>query len=189
VGSFRSPEDIHLCRPRMTPYNNPTFLLFRMATNPLYRLELKTDEKNLLLISVGTGMADPNFKNNINMVSNLAGIPSTLTHGIQIDRDSNCRIAGCCTHGDFINRALRDLTCREAGIECTVEEWQRAKHTSLESRPRPGVSLRALQRRSPPEGIDAVDQIESLIQIGLKAGEKIELEHLASFAPKAVATS
>lgn len=37
--------------------------------------------------------------------------------------------------------------------------------------------------------LNAVDQIENLIQIGLKAGDKIKREHLASFAPKAVATS
>jgi len=37
--------------------------------------------------------------------------------------------------------------------------------------------------------LNAVDQIENLIPIGLKAGDKIQREHLASFAPKAVATS
>jgi hypothetical protein len=44
----------------ITPYNNPAFLLFRMATQPAYRLEWKTGEQRLLLVSVGTGMA-PNL--------------------------------------------------------------------------------------------------------------------------------
>ena len=38
-----------------TPYNNPAFLLFRMATEPAYQLGWPTGERNLLLISVGTG--------------------------------------------------------------------------------------------------------------------------------------
>ncbi len=41
----------------ITPYNNPAFLLFRMATLPAYRLEWPTGERNLMLVSVGTGAA------------------------------------------------------------------------------------------------------------------------------------
>jgi uncharacterized protein len=42
----------------VTPYNNPAFLRYRMATSPAYRLNWRTGEKNLLLISVGTGAAE-----------------------------------------------------------------------------------------------------------------------------------
>ena len=38
----------------VTPYNNPSFLMFRMATLPQYRVNWATGEKNLLLVSVGT---------------------------------------------------------------------------------------------------------------------------------------
>src|SRR5579872_4675294 len=41
----------------VTPYNNPAFLLFRMATLAPYKLGWETGEQNLLLISVGTGAA------------------------------------------------------------------------------------------------------------------------------------
>src|SRR6185295_17341799 len=40
-----------------TAYNNPAFLLFRMATQPAYRLGWETGEKRLLVVSVGTGSA------------------------------------------------------------------------------------------------------------------------------------
>ncbi len=43
----------------MTPYNNPSFLLYRMAILPEYRLGWPIGEKNLLLVSVGTGAAPP----------------------------------------------------------------------------------------------------------------------------------
>jgi patatin-like phospholipase/acyl hydrolase len=40
----------------VTPYNNPAFLLYRFATDPAYRLNWpERAEKNLLLVSVGTG--------------------------------------------------------------------------------------------------------------------------------------
>ena len=42
----------------MTPYNNPAFLLHRMATEPAYKLNWRRGEKNLLLVSVGTGAAE-----------------------------------------------------------------------------------------------------------------------------------
>src|SRR6266852_269996 len=37
----------------MTPYNNPSFLLYRMATGPEYRLAWASGEDQLLLVSVG----------------------------------------------------------------------------------------------------------------------------------------
>lgn len=41
----------------VTPYNNPAFLLYRMATAPEYCLEWPTGEDKMLIISVGTGSA------------------------------------------------------------------------------------------------------------------------------------
>jgi len=41
----------------VTPYNNPAFLLYRMATLPHFGLNWKASERDLLLISVGTGSA------------------------------------------------------------------------------------------------------------------------------------
>jgi patatin-like phospholipase/acyl hydrolase len=41
----------------VTPYNNPAFLMYRMATQKPYGLNWKTGEKELLIVSVGTGSA------------------------------------------------------------------------------------------------------------------------------------
>ncbi len=41
----------------ITPYNNPAFLLFRMATAPPFKLAWPTGEDKLMLVSVGTGAA------------------------------------------------------------------------------------------------------------------------------------
>ena len=190
----------------MTPYNNPAFLLFRMATHPLYRLGWKTGEENLLLISVGTGMADdPSFGSNINIASNLAGLPGTLMRGIQVEQDINCRIAGRCTYGDFIDRELRDITCRNAGADSSLEEWRKADHLPLNRDLGRAFLYARYNADLSQEGLDAlgcgsmdpkrvqqldgVDQIDNLLEIGLKAGEKIEAGHLGSFVRKAGAAS
>ena len=183
----------------MTPYNKPAFLLYRMATHPLYRLEWPMGEKNLLLSSIGTGMADaPSFPANVDIVSNLTGLPSTLIHAIQIEQDITCRIAGRCTYGHFIDRELRDNTCRDVGVDCLVKEWHEAPHVTLDrdvcraffyARYNADLSaegLRALGCGNIDPGkvqkLDAVDQIENLLKIGLSAGEKTKHEHFGPFA-------
>ncbi len=182
----------------MTPYNNPAFLLYRMATHPLYRLEWQTGERNLLLVSIGTGIADdPSSKSNVNIVSNLTGLPSTLMHGIQVEQDINCRVAGRCTYGDLIDRELRDLTCRDAGIDCSVEQWREAPMVPLDQDlgrsflyarynadlSADGLGVLGCGNMDPEkvQKLDAVDQMDNLLKIGLNAGEKVKLEHLGSF--------
>src|SRR5690606_14330655 len=41
----------------VTHYNNPAFLMYRMATQKAYGLEWETGEKKLMIVSVGTGSA------------------------------------------------------------------------------------------------------------------------------------
>src|SRR5262249_19162630 len=101
----------------VTPYNNPAFLLYRLATDPAYRLEWPTGERELLLVSVGTGAGvtlgatadDPDS----NIVRTGLGIPTTLMDGSLVDQDINCRTIGRCTHGDVIDRELLDMIPRQ----------------------------------------------------------------------------
>jgi uncharacterized protein len=109
----------------VTPYNNPSFLLYRMATSPAYRLNWKTGEKNLLLISVGTGAAESLGATaaapNRNIVSNLAGLPGELMYGIQVDQDINCRMIGRCTYGAHLDREILDLIPRDTAPDMLME--------------------------------------------------------------------
>ncbi len=119
----------------VTPYNNPAFLLYRMATEPAYRLNWETGEKNLLLVSVGTGAAESLGATaaapNRNIVSTVAGLPGELMYGIQVDQDINCRTVGRCTHGAHLDREILDLVPREFISGGTMEQQYAAPEIPL----------------------------------------------------------
>ena len=92
----------------ITPYNNPAFLLYRMATQPSYNLNWKTGEKNLMIVSVGTGSA-PSAGAYENLLDTLKELPSNLMYTMQVDQDINCRTVGRCIFGAPIDRELKDM--------------------------------------------------------------------------------
>ena len=186
----------------MTAYNDPAFLLYRMATHPAYQLGWKTGEKNLLLISLGTGIADTIGANaSANIAVNLAGLPGALMHTIQIEQDINCRTVGRCTFGAHIDRELQDLTCRDISFSCPREDWEKAEQIPLSrdlgraflyARYNADLSAEGLEKlgceEMDPEKVqkmDGVDQIENLLKIGFSAGQAIKLEHFGPFAQQA----
>ena len=181
----------------VTPYNNPAFLLFRMATHPAYRLGWKTGERNLQIVSMGTGSAaTPSFKNQI-IPANLAGLPGALMYGMQIDQDTNCRTIGRCAFGEPLDREIRDLTFRDAAEELALEEWLKTQAIPLEvdrgraflyARYNADLSSEGLVSLGFPsvdpekvQKLDAVDQMDNLLAIGQAAGQQIDLAHFGSF--------
>lgn len=92
----------------VTPYNNPSFLLYKMATQAAYGLNWETGEKNLLIVSVGTGSA-PSAGSYNNLLDTLKGLPTNLMYAMQVDQDINCRTVGRCIFGAHIDRELKDM--------------------------------------------------------------------------------
>src|SRR5688500_18300399 len=101
----------------LTPYNNPAFLLARMATHSAYNLNWQTGEDKLLVISVGTGAAPrvdaEVYSSGKSAFTNLTNFPAALMYGAQVDQDINCRTVGRCLHGAPIDRELGDLIPRD----------------------------------------------------------------------------
>ncbi len=184
----------------VTPHNNPAFLLYRMATEPAYRLNWKTGEENLLLISVGTGAAESlgatAASPNKNIVSTVAGLPGELMYGILIDQDVNCRTIGRCTHGATLDREILDLVPRQP-VAGTIEQQYAAPPIPLSTnlgrhflyaRYNADLSLEGLKKLgfagidpSSIQKMDAVENIEPLFAIGQAAGESVKAEHFGSF--------
>ena len=183
----------------VTPYNNPAFLIYRMATAVPYRLNWKAGEKNLLVVSVDTGSAaNPSFKSSTNLVANVAGLPGHLMYAISNEQDIACRTVGRCTHGPWIDRELFDMTCRDAAPHCDDESWLQASHKPftedlgrecLYARYNADLSRQGLDRmgfhQTRPEDVqklDSVDHMDELLAVGTKAGEQVDVAHFGSFA-------
>lgn len=168
----------------ITPYNNPAFLLFRMATQPAYRLEWKTGEENLLLVSVGTGMA-PNVggSEGKNILANLQGLPGTLMYGAQVDQDVNCRTFGRCVHGSSIDREMGDLVLKDEGTPPKGGRYFRYVRYNADLSPSGLEKLGVDPKLAPAvQQMDAVDQIDNMRSVGRAVAQsEVSLGHLGSF--------
>ena len=177
----------------MTPYNNPAFLLSRMATQSPYRLNWKTGERNLLLVSVGTGAAaqlDSDVYAQDNIAQNLANIPSALMYGSLVDQDINCRMVGRCVYGEIIDRELGDLIPRdENGDKIPLSEdlgraFLYARYNADLSSP--WLNRMGLGDIDPGKvsKLDSVDYIGDLRRVGKRVGEEVKIEHFGPFVGK-----
>ena len=185
----------------VTPYNNPAFLLYRMATEPAYRLNWKKGEDNLLILSIGTGAAESlgatTARPNKNIVSTVAGLPGELMYGIQVDQDVSCRAVGRCTFGARLDREIMDMVPRQLREEMTLQEQYAApvvplstnlgRHflyvrynadlsdTGLKDLSFVNVNAASIQK------MDAVENIPILLDIGRAAVKRAEADHFGCF--------
>ena len=185
----------------VTPYNNPAFVLYRMATAPAYRLNWKTGEKNLLLVSVGTGAAESlgatAASPNKNIVSTVAGLPGELMYGIQVDQDINCRTIGRCIYGAPLDREVLDLVPRQVAAGMTIDQQYETPGIPLTTDlgrhflyarynadlSRSGLDLLGFPTVDPAsiQKMDSVANIEPLLSIGRAAGKHVQLLHFGPF--------
>jgi patatin-like phospholipase len=184
----------------LTPYNNPAFLIARMATHPAYKLGWQTGEKNLLVMSVGTGAAarvDADvYGGGRNAVSNLVNFPAALMYGAQVDQDINCRIIGRCIHGGEydiadgrndtqIDSELGDLVFRGAdGMEVPLSEDKGRQF--LYARYNAELSTKWLTKRGLADvdpasvaQLDSVAHIGDLVRVGQTLAKEVKIEHFA----------
>lgn len=170
-----------------TPYNNPAFLLFRMATAPAYQLGWTSGERNLLVVSVGTGGAPvlgpsseaPDSLFPISIVKTLQALMSQVS----IDQDVICRTVGRCTYGAAIDRELRDLIsyASDGASHPLTEDTGRA---FLYARYDAELTDAGLERigieagtfdPEPLRKLNAVDQIDALTTVGHALGQQLDL--------------
>ncbi|MGE0801755.1 MAG: patatin-like phospholipase family protein [Lautropia sp.] len=123
---YFAPEEVRVGSSRflfvdggLTPYFNPAFQLYQMATHPAYRLGWPTGTERLLLVSFGTGLAAAIDRKSLRGTVNLLGqvrdvIPALMT-SMSIQQDVLCRTIGRCRHGDPIDAELGTLTGQSDG--------------------------------------------------------------------------
>ena len=165
----------------LTPYNNPAFLIARMATAPEYNLHWQTGEKNLLVISVGTGAAPKVdaevYSSGKTAFTNLANFPAALMYGAQVDQDINCRIVGRCIHGAPIDRELGDLIPTDSLSVDLGRQFLYARYNAELSAK--WLSAHGLGDVDAAEvaQLDSVEHIKDLVRVGEKLAQEVRAEH------------
>jgi len=167
----------------MTPYNNPAFLLFRMATHPAYKLAWKTGEDRLLLVSVGTGSsASPGAYGNI--ADTLKSLPDNLMYSSLIEQDVNCRTFGCCAYGAEIDREIGDLVLPEEAIANEDREKRLFRYVRYNvDLSQEGLNTLKLNHihSADVRKMDSVDFLDQLREVGKMAANQVKIAHLGKF--------
>ena len=180
--TFYRPENITIGRKEfqfvdgaVTPYNNPSFLLYKAATLPEYRLELPKGEDKLMLVSVGTGLAyDPMQAICVQgktLVSTATSITSEVMRGIQVENDINCRSVGRCVYGAKIDSELGTmmeegpLTTNHGGLFVYARYDADVSAEGLKDLKLNDIDARSLK-------MDSVDKIPDFKRIGQTAAAR-----------------
>lgn len=164
----------------VTPYNNPAFLLYRMATQPGYKLNWQKGEDKLLIISVGTG-SKPSAGVYNNLLDTLKELPNNLMYAMQVDQDINCRAIGRCTSGVEIDRELGDMIPTESLDSNLGRHFLYARYNADLSQN--GLDALGLSNIVAEEvqQMDSVRYIDKLREVGRAASKKVSMEHFGSF--------
>ncbi len=174
-----------------TPYNNPSFLMYRMATSPVYQLGWDVGERNLLIVSLGTGSApklgtgaeDPEQ----NLAAAAANTLAALMNQAQVDQDVNCRTVGRCNHGPWLDLEIEDLIPRDTSKQPIPLE-QDLDRQFLYLRydaelTRTGLDQLGLGDIDPEKvsKLDSIDSMADLLRIGEKLAGQMRREQFGSF--------
>lgn len=174
-----------------TPYNNPAFLMYRMATSPAYRLGWATGEKNLLIVSLGTGSApvlgtdaeDPEQ----NLAAAAANTLSATMNQAQVDQDVNCRTVGRCSYGPWLDLEIEDLVPRDSNhqpVPLAQDLGRQFLYLRYDAQlTREGLDQMGLNDVDPKKvnKLDSTEGMADLLRIGEKVGEQIQKKHFGAF--------
>jgi hypothetical protein len=103
----------------VTPYNNPAFLLFLMATSKPYQVGWPTGAERLLLVSVGTGSAPqdrPELRlKKMNLLYYAATVPQMLVFAGVNHQDLACRMLGHTLFAPHLDGEVGTLAAEHGG--------------------------------------------------------------------------
>lgn len=161
-----------------TPYYNPAFLLYRMATVPAYRLAWRQGEGELTLVSVGSGRApatsqpaDPDPA----VAKAVTNVITALMSGAMFDQDINCRVVGRCVHGGALDREVGDLS--NGGEEPRAFRYARYD-VDLSAGGLSEFRLSGMPASVVRTDNTSAENLAALQQIGEAAAQQANIEHL-----------
>src|SRR6185436_2450204 len=97
----------------VTMYNNPAFQLFLMSTLAPYKVCWPVGEREMLIVSIGTGtspQANLDLQpGEMNLLYNASSIPSALMFAAANEQDFLCRVFGRTLCGHELDREIGDM--------------------------------------------------------------------------------
>ena len=169
----------------VSPYNNPAFQLFLMATLKAYRLNWPTGEDKMLLVSVGSGAdsyADMTLRpSRMNLLYHALRLPLVLMAAANVEQDLLCRAFGGACSGTPSIREVGDLRGEDGEGAVDPKLFTYVRYNVELSRS--GLdSMRLGDIRIKDVGpLDAFRHIDALRRIGQAAAGKVQKEHFAKF--------
>ena len=172
----------------VTPYNNPSYLLYMMATLAPYNLSWPTGEDRLLLVSIGTGsIANANKKlkaKQMNLLYNARNIPSALIYAATVEADKLCRIAGRCVFGEPIDSEIGNLLAPLDGAPSPPKAFTYVRYDP--NLTEAGLTDLGLFPRIKPEDVLPLissKHVSELQDVGTAYAQKVHLAHFGAFDP------
>jgi len=173
----------------ITCYNNPSFQTFLMATVEPYGLNWQTGEKEMLVVSVGTGTSpianDELAAGDMSLFYNASNLPVALMNSASSEQDFLCRTFGNCLSGAPIDREIGDM-CSVNHSMCagpTKEKLFTYVRYNAELT-NEGLAKLKLSDIDPKEvrKLDSVSGIADLQRIGKAvADQQVKTDHFALF--------
>jgi predicted acylesterase/phospholipase RssA len=162
----------------VTVHNNPAFHLFLMATLSTYNLGWAPGEKNLLLVSVGTGLcesADPNLTvKQMKVLYNAQALPAALMRGATNEQDLLCRVFGrvlASENAPSWDTEIGDLIDNTAPVRDKLFTYARY-NVELSERGIGGLGLDAPIDPKVVQPLDGVKHVDDLRKIGVAAAAR-----------------
>ncbi len=97
----------------ISPYLNPSFIAYLMATLPEYGIEFAKGVDQLVLYSVGCGRTREPYGrkpvDRMNVLDHAKAIPLAILDSIKVEQDVICRVIGDCRFGECIDSEIGDL--------------------------------------------------------------------------------
>ena len=168
----------------ITPFNNPAFQMFLMATARAYRVEWATAQESLLVVSVGTGStalrnADLSVFD-LDLASVASAVPQSLIAGMQTHTDMLCRLFGDCRFGLPLDVEVGDLIGAAApGGKKLFSYVRYDAGLTTETLAGLGLAHIPVARIRPMDSLDSVNELAEVG--GAIADAQVRADHFAGF--------
>lgn len=168
----------------ITPYNNPAFQAFLMATVEPYNLNWPTGENNLLIVSIGTGTSpeanDNLSSSDMNLLYNATSLPSALMFASLNEQDLLCRSFGKCLIGDVLDAEVGDLIGKKGPGAQKLFTYMRY-NAELTTGGLAALGLHDIKPKDVQQ-LDSIEHVTDLQRVGTAvAQQKVRREHFANF--------